>query len=236
MNNILEELKKYYANLLIIQYNGKQRASETIKLITDLMFANMALMQIRDGFDWRTAVGTQLDIIGIWVGVDKHISKEMFADHSWFSLIEISNTYYDNVEEKVKTRNLSVYQGGYSEVSNFNDVDNIGGFLTPELVTNYQTDLTVDNFRTLIGLKIIKNSISHTCKNIDDAIYNFEVKSVSGDMFINKGDITTKWDLTNRKLIYKFPSKFESLMEVAELKGVLPCPPTVSIQLELKEI
>ena len=205
-NFILEDLKAYYSNLLIIQYNGKHRATATIKMLAKLMWANMTLMQIRDSFDWRTAKGLQLDIIGQWVGVDRYISKQMYDDHSWFSLIEVSGA-------------TSVWQGGFSEVSNFDTVE--GGFLTDPLVTAYETNLTDDNFRFLIGLKIIKNNISHFCKDIDDAFYNFA-----------NGDIVTKWDLTNKKLIYKYPASYEEIMEVAEAKGVLPCPPTCTIKLE----
>lgn len=206
MNTILEELKNYYANLLIIQYNGKPKASETIKMLVKQIYANSALLQIRDGFDWKTATGPQLDIIGKWVGVDRYISKQLFDNHNWFSLIEVSGP-------------ISIYQGGFSEVSNFNTEP--GGFLTNDLVNSNEINLTDDNFRFLIGLKIIKNNIDHCCKSIDDAIYKF-----------SNGEIATKWDLNNKLLIYKYPTKYEELMEVAEIKGVLPCPPICTIKLE----
>jgi len=214
--NILKTLKEYYANLLIIQYNGKPKASQTIKMIAYLTWANMVLLQIRDAFDWKTATGQQLDIIGKWVGVDKYISRELYAEHSWFSLIEVSGP-------------TSIYQGGFSEVSNFDSPDNIGGFLTPDLVTTYQYELPLESFRFLVGLKIIKNNISHYCKDIDDAIYKFS--NEFSDRF-NNGIVKTKWDLANKQLIYKYTYQYEELMEIALIKNVLPCPPTVSIKLE----
>lgn len=206
MNKILEELKNYYSNLLIIQYNNKPKASETIKMLVKLMWANMALMQVRDGFDWKTAVGKQLDVIGIWVGVDRKLSKQMYDDHSWLALIEVTGA-------------ISPYQGGFSEISTF-DTDE-GGFLEPSLVNSEFVDLPDSQFRFLIGLKIIKNNLSHYCKDIDDAIYKY-----------TNGDIITQWDLTNRQLIYKFSSNYKEIMDVAYNKNILPCPPTCSIKLE----
>ncbi len=40
------------------------------------------------------------------------------------------------------------------------------------------------------------------------------------------------WDLDNRNLIYYYPSELNVIMEVAKAKNVLPCPPTVNIQLQ----
>lgn len=203
---MINDIQQYYADTLIIQYHSRPKARATIKALIDLIYINMALIQMRDAFDWRTAVGVQLDIIGIWVGVTRQISKQLFDDHPWFSLIEISGA-------------TSILQGGYAEIDNFNTEE--GGFLSPEYVNSYFVDLTDDNFRFLVGLKIIKNSISHTCKDIDDAIYNFD-----------NGKIYTSWDLENGILTYYYPAEYEQIMDVALYKKVLPCPPTCTIQLE----
>ena len=42
----LDQLKEYYANLLIVQYNGKEKASSTIKMLVDLVLANLLILQI----------------------------------------------------------------------------------------------------------------------------------------------------------------------------------------------
>lgn len=202
----LETLKKYYANLLICQYNGKPKAKSTIKLLVDLLYANMILLQIRDGFDWETALDTQLDIIGKWVGVDKFYKGQLFYFQPWFSLIDW-NEEPDNL------------QGGFSTFENFEELD--GGFLDYENILPTQNRLPREAFRTMIGLKIIKNNIDHKCKTIDDSIWDYF-----------DGKIYTVWDLENRKLIYYYPSELNVIMEVAAEKNVLPCPPTVSIQLQ----
>lgn len=203
---ILEKLQKYYTNLLIIQYNGKSKAKSTIKLLVDLLYANMILLQIRDGFDWKTALDAQLDIIGKWVGVDKFYKGQLFYFRPWFSIIDW-NEESDNL------------QGGFSTFENFEELE--GGFLDYDNIIPTQNRLPHEAFRTMIGLKIIKNNIDHKCKSIDDAIWNYF-----------GGKVYTVWDLENRKLIYYYPSELNVIMEVAEEKNVLPCPPTVNIQLQ----
>ena len=51
----LQQLLEYYANLLIIQYNGKSKASATIKMLANLILANLVILQIRDGFSLESA-------------------------------------------------------------------------------------------------------------------------------------------------------------------------------------
>ena len=47
---LTQELLEYYANLLIVQYNGKSKASQTIKLLADMLIAGCLIFQIRDIF------------------------------------------------------------------------------------------------------------------------------------------------------------------------------------------
>lgn len=202
----LEQLKDYYANLLIIQYNRKPKATATIKLMVNFLYANMVLLQIRDAFDWETAKGVQLDIIGRWVGCDRFYKGQLFDFHPWFALIDI-NLPPDNL------------QGGFSEVSNFNTIE--GGFLDYENIRPTQNRMIDDAFKTMIGLKIIKNNISATCKNIDNAIWDYF-----------NGEVYTVWGANT--LTYFYPSSLAEIMEVAQDKNVLPCP--TGIQVILREI
>ncbi len=205
---ILEELKKYYANLLIVQYHNKPKAKTTIKLLVDLCYSNMLMLQIRDGFDWKNALLAQLEIIGQWVGVDKFYKGQLFDFHPWFSLIDW-NSAPDNL------------QGGFSTFENFEALE--GGFLDYENINPTQNILPQEVFRTLMGLKIIKNNIDHKCKTIDEAIWKYF-----------NGKVYTVWNLKERVLIYYYPSELNVLMKTALQKSALPYPPAVNIQ--LKEI
>lgn len=198
----MEELLNYYKNLLIIQYHNGAKARATIDAYVNLLWANQILRQIRDSFDVDTAIGAQLDVIGLWVGVDRYYSLKPYDNHPWISLIEITGA------------TDPILQGGFSEVDNFNTV--LGGFLTPDMASGAARSKLADSeFRIIIKLKIIKNSISHTCKNIDDAIYG---------LFGN--DVYTTWDLNNHILYYNYSSSYQQywLLNLANKKNVLPCP------------
>ena len=48
MEELLEELKEYFANLLIIQYRGAERNRNFIKFLVDLIFANNLALQVKE--------------------------------------------------------------------------------------------------------------------------------------------------------------------------------------------
>lgn len=205
---LLEQLKKYYSNLLIVQYNGKHKASSTIKTMVNLLYVNMVLLQIRDGFDWETALDKQLEIIGKWVGLDRFYNGQFFYFQPWFSL-----PAWDDEPDNL--------QGGFSTYENFNE--ETGGFLTYDDIAPTQNRLSTDAFRTMIGLKIIKNNISATCRNIDEAIWNYKY-------FNHK--VYTTW--APDEVTYHFSSEFSEIIQVANYKNVLPCP--TGCRIVLKEI
>lgn len=199
--SLLEQLKQYYANLLIIQYNGKPKATATIKLMAELLLVNMVLLQIREAFDWQTATGSQLDIIGKWEGVDRFYNGQLFDFRPWFALVP-----YNSVPDNL--------QGGFSRYSNFDSGN--GGFLNYDNIRPTQNRLIDDAFRIMIGLKIIKNHISATCRNIDEAIWDYF-----------NGRVYTVW--APDELTYYYHSELSEVMQVAQDKDVLPCPTGVNI-------
>lgn len=203
---LLEQLKEYYSNLLIIQYNGKIKARATIKTMVNLLYVNMVLLQIRDGFDWETALDAQLVLIGKWVGLDRFYDGQFFAFRPWFSL----PAWRDEPD------NL---QGGFSTYQDFNE--ELGGFLTYADLGPTQNRLSTDAFRVMIGLKIIKNNISSTCRNIDEAIWDYF-----------KGQVYTTW--APDEVTYHFPSELSEVIQVANYKNILPCP--TGCRIVLREI
>lgn len=208
----MEELLKYYANLLIVQYNGKPKAKATIEMLTKIIYGvsgTPLFLQIQNAFDWKTAVGNQLDIIGKWVGVSKvyqgllYWGKTFLSYPSWNDLTPSDNT--DNL------------QHGYSDYSTF-DTDT-GGTLTYNELGFVEQELDPEQFRTVIGLKIIKNSITLTAKNIDDAVWEYF-----------GGQVYTTWD--DMKITYHYFDSLNTVMEVCKYKNVLPAPIGVSIDLK----
>ena len=66
-DEMLEQLKDAYSNLLIVQYHDQPNAIATIKSNIEILLSNMLLWKIRDCWDiddTELCVGTQLDIIG----------------------------------------------------------------------------------------------------------------------------------------------------------------------------
>ena len=160
MANDYDKLKKqlieYYQDLLIVQYHDKPKAKAMIKAEMEETLANLLDIQVRDAFDVDTAVGVQLDIIGKWVGVDRIFKGQMFDNKSWFSL-----TRYNEPTTPL--------QGGFSRFDNFDTLE--GGFLTYDFIVSTRNKINDTDFRLLIKLKIIRNNIKHSPKDIDEAMY-----------------------------------------------------------------
>jgi hypothetical protein len=66
------ELQSYYANLLILQYNGKPKASAMIEAVVLPVFMKQLPVAVQNAFDIDTAVGVQLDVIGKYVGAGRN--------------------------------------------------------------------------------------------------------------------------------------------------------------------
>lgn len=201
--NILKQLQEYYSNTLIIQYNSKPKAKATIEMLVQLVYMNAILMQIRDAFDWKTAVGKQLDIIGQWVGVSRIYQQNNISGKTYLS--------YPDWDDETDT-----LQHGYSDYTTFNS--NTGNDLTYKELEKLEANLNDDDYRTVIGLKIIKNNINHTAKNIDDAIWEYF-----------NGQVYTTW--TDYQITYHYPAELTTIIEVCNAKNVLLAPNGINIKL-----
>lgn len=270
---IQNTLLDYYSNLLIVQYNGKPKATAFIKLLTKMILANMIIMQIRDGFDWKNAVGKQLDVIGDWVGVSRNYNASNSWDNTYLSypsygtettaegdpqrggysdyytfdyddatVAAATNAYIVNGEDTYSSTWLSLTDGGaaltptvgtFYKVLTAGEYENkvycwnnnqynlywAGGVLTYKDIQNDSQKLDDDQFRLVIGLKIIKNSINHSCGEIDKAVYDYFNHLVY-----------TTWE-TSHVVKYHYPQSLSTIINICLSKGVLLAPTGVSIQL-----
>ncbi|MEE1043745.1 MAG: DUF2612 domain-containing protein, partial [Clostridia bacterium] len=134
-----------------------------------------------------------------------------FWNHSYLAFPD-----YKTIQDNSYTQ----YQGGYSTYQNF--AANNGGFLT---YADWQAVRTTVNeigdayFRALIKLKVIKNSINHTCKNIDNAIWQW-----------SNGNVYTTWDVM--AVTYHYTAEYKDLINLAEAKNALPKPTGCTLILE----
>lgn len=210
---VLNDLKECFCNLVIIQYRYAPKNRALIKMLVDLLFANNIIFQIRDNcLSVETSVGYQLDLVGAWVGINRYYDGIDLWTHPYFSLVDYSN---------VQNNTYGVNQGGFSNFTNFTTLN--GGFLTYLEYQNTRTQVNKmgDNyFRELIKLKIIKNSIAMTCKNIDDAIYTW-----------SNGQVYTTWDVM--EVTYHYPASMQDLFQLAIYKNVLLAPSGCIIKTEV---
>ena len=208
----LEYIQNYYANTLIVQYNGKNNATKTIQQLTNLEYVNMMPLQLQYAFDWKTAVGAQLDVIGKWVGVSRSYNLQGFVGRKLLAYPLSARLLADPME-------TSSLQHGYSDYDTYSETTD-GGMLRYSDLQQLTSELGDDDYRTIIGLKIIYNNIEHTCGAIDKAIWEY---------FDNK--VYTTWQ--PHTVIYHYPQDLSQLISICDYKGVLPAPVGVEVQTTL---
>lgn len=192
------EIIQAYTNLLEIQYNGLPNAYKTVKLHCQTLLANMLLWQIRDAFDIETAIGYQLDIIGLWEGIDRYFSGAAYENKLWLAYFDWNDNSQPNQ-----------YQGCFKDWNNETTDD--GAYLSYTDVISSTNRLDDETFRTLLKLKIAKNTLVNTNKNIDDTIYN-----IFGNL------VYTTWGV--QQVTYNYNNSVYNIIRLAQLKNCLLAP------------
>lgn len=224
----LENIKDWIKNLVIIQYRQASKNRALIDLLTELIFVKCLPQQIRDlCLSVDKSTGVQLDIVGKWVGIDRIYNAAELWNHPYLSFIN-----YTDIKDASFPTNLDPMQGGFSNYETFDDND--GGFL---MYKNWQETRTAENkygdkfFRPLIKLKIIKNSINHTMKNIDEAILLWSGGELDENGTpIRQGAVYTTWQPMELTYHYDATAKtdedadYKTIMTLAQYKNALPCP------------
>ena len=216
----LADLQEYFANLIILQYRYAPENRALIKKLVDLVFANNLALQIKDlTVDVQNSIGAQLDVVGKWVGIDRFYNGTELWEHPYLSFIN-----YSDIQNADFPNNLDPMQGGFSSYTTF--ADNDGGFLTYKAWQDVRTSTNTmgdELFKQLIELKIIKNSINHTCKNIDNAIFSWSGGQTDDESnVIKQGLVYTTWN--TMQVTYNYDPSYKTLMTLAVYKNVLPRP------------
>lgn len=102
----IEDVKEYYANLLILQYRGKIKARETVKEGINIYMGDTVLFQLQDILDIDVAEGAQLDIIGKildcprivdWVNLDDDDYRTLLKFKAIINVLRGSEAEMDEV-------------------------------------------------------------------------------------------------------------------------------------------
>lgn len=159
-----EDVKNYYADLLILQYHSKPKARETIKLGVDIYMGDGLVFQLQDILDIDTAVGAQLDIIGKILDCPR-IGQSVYTDLKYFQFHIDENSY------------------GFSTIG---DPTNA----VFKNIKNYQQSeyaLPDEDYRFLLKFKAAVNVMRGSEKDIDEALYG----AFGGDVLLkNNHDLT----------------------------------------------
>ena len=197
----IESTIEYYKNLLIIQYNDKEKARATIALNITTLLANDIISQVQDGYNIDTAVGVQLDVLGRYVGKDRFISGEVPIVGDFFSMTTYSTLLTDD-------------EVGMTDFANYNT--DVGGTLTyGDIFTS--AGLSDDNYRIILKLRIIQNNSDHSHKSIDDGLFSF-----FGTGIVMSAN-------SNMSMVYFVESSFLQIALFAFDKKVLPRPMGVNL-------
>lgn len=149
---MINDLIKYYQNLLIVQYYGKSTAQQEIALATKTFTGDDIMSQII--FDVDTSVGAQLDLIGDIVGLSRIAEGFQFG--------EVYYSYNDYVDPM-----FDASARGMSDINNSVQAP----FKNYERVRKSIYSMTDGQYRAMIKLKIFANNGIATNKYVCDSLY-----------------------------------------------------------------
>lgn len=199
----VSEIIEYYSQLLIIQYAHKPKAKAMLEMLATEILADGILLDVRDGYDIDTAVGTQLDVLGKYIGATR-----IFQDNDLTDMFSLET--YGESDPTAQPRWGFVTYANYDSL-----IEN--GVLTYASVLSKNFFLTDDDYRTLLKLKIIKNYSNGSHKDIDDAMFAF----FGMDVTVEQTD--------TMEMTYTIPFTFNSIIDAAIIKSILPKPLGVAL-------
>jgi hypothetical protein len=169
----LEEVLEYYSNLLIIQYNKKEKAKAHVTVFINALMASLIYTQIQNAYDLDTAVGVQLDVLGKYIGASRIFNSFSFPGQV-FSLATreelIANTFASN-KSGFSTRQQLIDKEAYGESFTYDKKQDI-------------ESLSDDDYRLLLRLKVVSNNTIASRGEIDSNLWRLfgdGVKIVSPD-------------------------------------------------------
>lgn len=202
----ITDIIDYYQRLLIIQYHDLPKAQATIDLIVSELWAGGVLLDVRNGYELDTAVGHQLDILGKYIGTDR-----FYTNHDPINYFAL--TSYTEVDPDSEDK------WGFVTYDNFYTADQYNGTLNYNSIVSDTNALSDVDFRIILHLKILKNNINHSYKQIDDSIF-----SIFGN------DIRPS-STGGMKMYYFITTNLSAIVTAALEKGLLPHPIGVGITL-----
>jgi len=200
MNPTLNDVVSYYQDRLILQYRGQPKASQTIAAFVKQAVCDYVTQAVQNGYDLYTAIGTQLDILGKYIGVSRNLATPNPNPQTFgFERYSLIGGNPNGLQRYAGGINTGVIWMRY-------------GYATSNLVA-----LNDDQYRIVLQLKIILNSNDGTLYSIQNYLNTFFPKTIT---------LTDNADMT---LTYSISSALVSIVPISVLEQFLPKPMGVSI-------
>lgn len=190
----IQDVKTYYADLLILQYRNKPKARETIKIGADIYLGDGVIFQLQDILDIDKAEGAQLDIIGKILDCPR-VVQGIYNDMIFFQ-------FYDGPDSV-----------GFSTVGNPQG----GNFRTIQNYNQSEYSLPDDDYRFLLKFKSAVNVMRGSERGIDDALWNV----FQGDVLLKKNhNLTITYIVSAERTLAALAAKQLGYYRVPEGVGV----------------
>lgn len=150
----------YYKELLLYQYINKTKARDTIGLLVSQAICDLLPIDLRDAFNIDTCIGSQLDILGEYIGINRFIS------------VTPSKTYLIFADQ-------DSLPDSYCGLTDYQTDANAEYYLYSYVVTKSISSLTDDEYRQILKIKLIQNTNNHSLKSINDLLYMYFNTNIS---------------------------------------------------------
>jgi len=196
-----QDLINYYAALLILQYKNLSNAKATTQAIIEIIMVYEIIESVKNGYNIDTAIGTQQDILGKYIGIKRQIDGIDFT-RTYFGFLTYAETPpktgisgYANYTDPVPDVQYRMYSEEGGDILVLND----------------------EEYRLFQRLRVKINYSNASLKDIDDILLEIFEGTAS---VIDNGDM---------ELTYTFPSDKTRLVTIANSVGVIPRPMGVNV-------
>jgi len=197
----LEKAKEHYKDLLLYQYINQPKARATIDLLVSQALVNLLPNELVEAFNLDTATGSQLDILGEYIGLDRMVQSIIPRDY--FTMDDYT---------------APLTAGAFGFTSYLNPV--LNSDVSMYLYVFYagaNNRLEDSEYRTLLKLKAALNSSQNSIYDINTLLSGF----FDGSIYC-----ADQLDMT---ISYFILPELSRIMTIAKNENLLPKPMGVQI-------
>lgn len=167
----LEDVKNYYADLLILQYRNKPKTRETVKIGAEIYLADGLIFQLQDVLDIDRAKGFCLDLIGKILKASRKV-QGLLIDRKYFSFEREGALGFST---KYKTSD-GMFKTYYNSTLSFYSLGD-------------------EDYRVLLKFKALANIQRASMAQMDENLWN----AFAGDVLLqNNQDLTITYIVANK--------------------------------------